>query len=151
MIAFDCWIDIRCFGLFLSLGLEVEFQFMYATFTEAIGWGRVFIPRSVFSSFLFRIIAFISFLRHFLLSERYFPHSSSFFWKCWWVGVKCRGGRALLDYLGYEVLNRCQNLSSKGGESEQDIPRVVRGIATWSDACDQPWLKNLPRLSAPPP
>ena len=30
--------------------------------------------------------------------------------------------------LGYTVLDLFQNLSSKGGESEQNIPRVVGGI-----------------------
>ena len=70
------------------------------------------------------------------------------------MGVKCRGGRAPLVCLGCVVLDHCQNLSSKGGELEQDIAGVVgriarrrevsRGIATRSNVRDQPrWSKPL--------
>ena len=56
-------------------------------------------------------------------------------------------------------VDHCQNLNSKGGESEQDIPRVVRGITRRGEShqrdCyvewDQHKRKNLPGLSAPPP
>ena len=34
-----------------------------------------------------------------------------------------------LVHLEYMVPDRCQNLSSKGGELEQNIPRVFRRIA----------------------
>ena len=38
-------------------------------------------------------------------------------------------GRAPLVRLGCTVPDRCKNLSSKGGESEQSIPKVFGGIA----------------------
>ena len=43
--------------------------------------------------------------------------------------MKYHGGRASLVCLGCTVPDRCQNLSSKSGESKQDIPGVVGGIA----------------------
>ena len=64
-------------------------------------------------------------------------------------------------HLGCTVPDRCQNLNSKGGESEKNIPgfvgriarkgEVVGGITTKSDVQDQPRKKNLLGLSAPPP
>ena len=42
--------------------------------------------------------------------------------------MKYYGGRAPLVRLGCIVPNCCQNLSSKGGESMQNIPGVVGGI-----------------------
>ena len=77
------------------------------------------------------------------------------------MGVKYSGGHAPLVRLGCTVPDRYKNLNSKDRESEQDIPRVVRGslggveviggITTWSDAWDQPKRKNLLGLSASPP
>ena len=43
--------------------------------------------------------------------------------------MKCRRGYAPLVHLGCIVPDHFQNLNSKGGESEQNIPGVVRGIA----------------------
>ena len=63
--------------------------------------------------------------------------------------MKCREARAPLVSLGCMVPNRCQNLSSKGGKSELNIPRVVGGIAIRSNMRDQPGGLSLLRLLAP--
>ena len=43
--------------------------------------------------------------------------------------MKYRRGRASLVCLGCMVLDHCQKLNFNGGESEQDIPGVIGGIA----------------------
>ena len=73
--------------------------------------------------------------------------------------MKCYGGHALLVCLGCIVSDRCQNLNSKGGDSEQNIPGVVEGITrkgksyrrdhTRSNVCDQPGGLSLLRLLVP--
>ena len=95
---------------------------------QGYGLGACIYTPLFFMSFFIQNHSLISFLDTFPFPEWLFPPSSLFFWKYWLVGEKCRGGRALLVHLGCMVPDCCQNLSSKGGELEQNIPKVVEVV-----------------------
>ena len=102
-------------------------------FTEDMGWGMYLHPISFFISFPISNHSLRFFLCTFFSQKNIFLllHSFENIGRWEWSAV----GPCLFGLLGCTVPDHYQNLNSKGGELEQNIPRVVRGIARRGRDC----------------